>query len=358
LTSPKKTIKDRLIKTVLRYKVLHVVFWLWCIADLNHERQVFYGEGFFANLPDVLIMSFGYMLAVYPIIYYLIPNFLSRGKYLLFALYAMGIIFIASCVTIALLQVYSYLAEGTFFHNYVFLTMTQFLDSFVIAAVFVAIVTISSHYQMQRRNNRLEKEKLQAELNFLQAQINPHFLFNALNTIYVLIDMNKKMASDTLLKFSGLLRYHLYDCKDSLVNLDTEINQLHDYIDLESLRIGGHVKVNFRVSPVIHHFRIAPFLLIPFIENAFKHVSREKDQHNFIDIDLQIDNNSLALSVENSCAETIAKPEDTGGIGLKNVVRRLDLLYPENYKLDVAQRENSYAVKLKLYGSKDEVYYS
>jgi two-component system LytT family sensor kinase len=341
---------------LLRYKIFHYLFWAWSIFDLVHEREGFFGGPFISHLPDSIIVNLGYMIGTYAIIYYSIPNFLRKRKYALFIGISLLLIFLGSVAHIVLLELYQLLTEGTFFRNFKFLTISHFIDSATVAFVFIAVNTIGSQYTAEQKNRVLEKEKLQAELNFLQAQINPHFLFNALNSIYILIDINKGVAGETLLKFSNLLRYHLYDCKEQFVPIETEVNHLFDYVEIERVRTGDTVKVEFNRPAQLPFIRLAPFILMPFIENAFKHVSKNKGGDNYIRIDLNFGKDYFELEVLNSC-DSAAVP-NTGGIGLRNVIRRLNLLYPSNFILNTESQAGIYSAKLKIHGEQNQLHHS
>ncbi|MEN0051600.1 MAG: histidine kinase, partial [Bacteroidota bacterium] len=198
----------------------------------------------------------------------------------------------------------------------------------------------------------LEKEKLETELKFLKSQFNPHFLFNTINSIFVLIHKNPDRASESLAKFSELLRYQLYECNEAKIPLKHEISYLENFIELEKLRLDHHFELHFQNNIGSNaNWMIAPFLLIPFVENAFKHVSQEKDQTNWINIRLELEYSTLKMQVSNSYSKLHNRQTallDYGGIGLKNVKRRLDLLYDKNYNLQILEEEQHFLVELSL----------
>jgi len=204
--------------------------------------------------------------------------------------------------------------------------------------------------QSKRREQELEKEKLETELKFLKYQFNPHFLFNSINSIFFLIHKNPDMASASLAKFSDLLRYQLYECNDLQIHLRKEIDYLENFIDLEKLRQNDNIEVKVQIDQRYpEQLEIAPFILMTFVENAFKHVSKDSDKQNWINIKLKTSPDILIFSVSNSVSNN--KSNDVvsyGGIGLKNVRRRLDLIYPEQYELDIQSSTESFEVILKL----------
>jgi len=202
----------------------------------------------------------------------------------------------------------------------------------------------------QRRQQLLEKEKLETELKFLKYQFNPHFLFNSINSIFFLIHKNPDMASASLAKFSELLRHQLYESNENQIPLDKEIAYLENFIELEKLRQNQGLKVTFNVPDNYPaNLGIAPFILMTFVENAFKHVSKHKDTGNWINVQLQVADNQLYVDIVNSkSAERNTDVVTYGGIGLKNVQRRLDLVYPGQYELDIKNNPDSFVVKCRL----------
>lgn len=195
---------------------------------------------------------------------------------------------------------------------------------------------------------KIKKEHLQSELDFLKAQLNPHFLFNSINNIYVLIDENKNKASEILLKFSELMRYQLYECNVKHIHLSKELQFLENYVEFEQLRYSNKIVVEDRIDKTgAEGLMIAPLLLQPFIENAFKHSPKKKSRQSLITIRTSVTGNVFLLEVTNTLHHdtTSGLP---GGIGLENVKKRLKLLYPGKYDLTVTKTEELFTVILKL----------
>ncbi len=194
----------------------------------------------------------------------------------------------------------------------------------------------------------LRSEKLEAELKFLKSQINPHFLFNALNNIYALTVIKSDRAPDNLLKLSGMLRYMSYETKEETVPLEKEIAYLRHFIDLHLLKDsqGLNVQVNFDAARP--GLKIAPMLLLPFVENAFKHSKIEDLKYGWIRIDLRTQPDGVELKVENSRPAGGSPKDKVGGIGLHNVRRQLELLYPDRYTLEVREGAQDFSILLKI----------
>ena len=195
----------------------------------------------------------------------------------------------------------------------------------------------------------LEKEKLNAELKFLKAQLNPHFLFNGINSVYHLIDPKPAIAKDTLLKFSNLLRYQLYECNDDLIPLEKEFAHIQDYVEMEKIRKGDDANIELALPNETYGMKIPPLLFTPFIENAFKYVSNHDDgAKNNIAINLRLDteSNKLRFEVNNTVDEN--KIASNGGIGIPNVKKRLALLFPNQHDLDILEETDRFVVRMSL----------
>ena len=213
----------------------------------------------------------------------------------------------------------------------------------------------SALFELAGFANRKEKEaaefrseKLKAELKFLKSQINPHFLFNALNNIYTLTLLKSDEAPENLLKLSGMLRYMLYDCKADRVTLDKEIEYLRNFIDLHLLKDSRGLNVEVKLDESRPKMQIAPMLFIPFVENAFKHSKVEDRVRGWIRIALETTDEQLTFIVENSVPTQAFSKDEASGIGLANVRRQLELLYPEKHKLNVEPKPDQFSVRLKI----------
>ena len=198
---------------------------------------------------------------------------------------------------------------------------------------------------------RRQKDK-EAELQLLKAQLNPHFLFNTLNNLYGLSVIKSDKLPDLMLKLSDLLRYSLYDTKESLVPLEKEILYLENYISLEKIRLESTTTIQFSKTGNFSSIKIAPMLLIVFVENAFKHLGSIKDSKRRVEVSLKIEANSLSFKCANTIDENLENNNNLekgkSGIGLLNAKKRLELMYPEQYELQINETDNNYVVELKL----------
>ena len=204
-------------------------------------------------------------------------------------------------------------------------------------------------YQKEQANQAMAREKLTVELQLLKAQIHPHFLFNTLNNIYSLTLKQSNKAPEMVLKLSGLLHYMLHECNGEEVLLTKEIEVIENYIALEKLRYGKRLQITMDFGGDLAGKKIAPLLLIPLVENAFKHGTAEQTDQSHISLNLLIISEMMIFRLENSKNNDPIKPENyLGGIGLKNVKKRLDLIYTNHYELKVFQEKERFVVELKI----------
>ncbi len=237
---------------------------------------------------------------------------------------------------------------GFFSYRFRIYLQTNIYNTLSIIFIAFAYRLMMAWYLQEKIRKELENQKLQAELSFLKMQVNPHFLFNALNNIYSLAVMEKsKKTGDSILKLSELMRYVLYEKEDAenKVSLDKEIRHINSYIDLEKLRRPGDVYINFSIEGDTNGKRIVPLLLFPLIENACKH-GVLTDAQKPVDISLKVTDHELNFSIENSI--NFYQKDEVGGIGIPNVQKRLDLLYGKKYTLDVSKTADRFIVNLQL----------
>ena len=345
-----------------RYKLYHIPFWFayhltwWSITIGNPFAVV-------SNLASPYFIKFLFYvifqaLAVYFNLYFLIPRYLEKSRFAAYISFLTITVVITAVLIVTGYYASSLLSGQTMeqlydlkknYFSYFFLVNS--LPSTVASTTLAMSIKLAKNWlQTQRRQQLLEKEKLETELKFLKNQFNPHYLFNTINSIFFLIHKNPDRASASLAKFSELLRYQLYECNDLQISLDKETGYLENFIELEKLRQNN----NMEISVNLNHTRdndavIAPFILMTFVENAFKHVSKHTDKPNWIKIELLLRRQQLQLIVCNSSApgERTAIPY-YGGIGLENVQRRLDLIYPGKYQLDIENSGETFEARLVL----------
>ncbi len=356
---------------VFKYKLYHLPFWftyhfLWWSLYTGSVAQVAHN---LLSLPYAIKFSSYFVfqaIAVYFNLYFLIPKYLENKKYLLYLSFLILTIVATASIIISgyhigaqfsiksIEELYS-VGSADFFSLFKY----NSLDSTIAAMALAMSIKLTKNWiESKRRQDLLEKEKLETELKFLKSQFNPHFLFNTINSIFVLIHKNPDMASESLAKFSNLLRYQLYECNEHQIPLQHEISYLENFLELEKLRQESHLEVECKIEGEMDAaLTIAPFILMPFLENAFKHVSQSKKTKNWIRLSLQLEAENLCFAISNS-SKPIAfngkEVVDYGGIGLRNVQRRLELLYPGKFNLDIQAGQRQFDIKLQLQLKKSE----
>jgi len=295
---------------------------------------------------------------VYALLLYIIPyaRYKRRKRYLWLGLIANGFIWMLMLVFVVLVTIFYYPDASR--NDYVIVARNLSLVSSLsatIAAYFYALYYFIDLYDQQEYLIRYEHVftlKLQAETNFLKTQINPHFLFNTLNNIYSLTLKQSDDAPVITRRLKDLISYMLDDFSRDMVTVQEEVNFLNNYIQLEQLRNRqDQTDIRFTVNGDLSNHQIAPLLLVNFIENAFKHGVKAGIEASFVHIDLRLKNNTLILDLRNSRSNTSEKNTaivHKGGIGILNVKRRLELLYPGNYKLRIRKRRSTFCVHLQI----------
>ena len=332
----------------LRYKLHHVFFWmllagLWFF--LRHDSYRNPNNAILVTLIKVADLA----ILVYITNYVLLPKLFYKKKYGWFFL-----VFICMIVTSSILKMQ---VLGRITNNQALIDFTgnwkdrvydNIVPHFFLVIAGAAVKLMFDYTAMQRRLAEVAKEKAETELNFLKSQINPHFLFNSLNSVYFLISKDNPEARNALHKFSEMLRYQLYEMNGDKIPIEKEIHYLKDYVDLQQLRKDEKYAVQFNCSGAVSGFLIEPLLLIPFVENAFKHISHHNDRSNFVKVDMNRVNGEFSFRVENSKELFQPNTETHGGIGLPNVKRRLELLYPGKHELKIDETDKTFAVQLNL----------
>jgi len=327
--------------------VLHVLIWAILLGS------------FIALAVNNAKLSTGFVLVVlllFPCInltlFYLnylvlIPHFLDKKAYGVYALSTVGAIIFYGIIKYGVALIFKpivlvHMGHETGFWGFFLNTLFTSLIFLFLSAVLKFTIDWFLNERVQRD---LENQRLTAELAFLKSQINPHFLFNSLNSIYSLAYQRSETTPDAILKLSEIMRYMLYECNDNKVDLAKEFQYLQNYIDLQKIRFANKAYIDFKIEGDPDHQHIAPLLLIAFIENAFKHGVANNPQTP-IKMLIEVHDAHLHFYIQNKKHNNNRDPE--GGIGLSNVRRRLDLLYPQKYNLNIIDQPDSYTVELSL----------
>ncbi len=229
---------------------------------------------------------------------------------------------------------------------------SPFLINFLLLCLTVILTTVVEIFLFAKKKEEAlilsKTENLETELKLLKSQINPHFLFNALNNIYALSVIDSAKTQQSISYLSNMLRYVLYECERPYVALQKEIDYIENYIKLFNLKSSRTypIETNFNISE--GNIEIAPMMLIPFVENAFKHSNIEKIDGAYIKIHLNVTGSEIHFRIENTIEEHIFTKDEVGGIGLENVKKRLEILYPRHHKLSISEENSVFKVQLNL----------
>lgn len=333
--------------------LLHVVAWVllfslpYMLRPQSNPNQPVHPEPdppvisfIVMRASDLMLIAFFYLNALL-----LIPRLLYSKKYLFYTLSVLG-----SIATYILLY---WLIRITFTHpdrpfefrKHVFFCTLIFI---FILACSIAFKTIRDKIIADSLAQEKENEYLKTELSLLRSQVSPHFMFNVLNNMVALARKQSDLLEPSLIKLSSLMRYMLYEVGEAKVSLEKESEYLQSYIDLQQQRFGKKVTINVTMHPADKMYDLEPMLLIPFVENAFKHGTGMIEQAQ-IDIDLAAENGVLNFTVGNKYNETSNEIKDkASGIGLANVQRRLDLLYPKQHSLQISKKDGKFIVTLQI----------
>jgi sensor histidine kinase YesM len=335
--------------------LLHLFFWVGYVCFFGLLYGSYIDDYYNAFMIELIELPFK-MTLVYFNMYFLMPQYLLQKRYLEFFVYLfLMMLAIGTLMQFVLMPIliHPLICPTTCTEDN--LTLYRFVKNIVnlgyLVSISAAIYLLKNWYRHQQSAQSLAQDKLEAELKFLKGQIHPHFLFNTLNSLYSLTLKKSENAPEVVLKLSGLMDYMLYDAAAAKVPLEKELNYIRNYIALERIRYGNRVDITFTEGGGIAGKQIAPMMLLPFVENAFKHgVSTETD-NAWIRIDVKVQGEQLVVLVENCkcCEKASSSHRDfASGIGLKNVQRRLELLYENRYSLEVEDEPESYAVRLEL----------
>jgi two-component system LytT family sensor kinase len=330
-----------------RYKLDHILFWVLTISFHAYTRVwIIEKAGMNQFLFEVVLRNGLLAIVVYVTLLFIIPR-LTKGKII------SSILLLLLCIALygRIKTVHDYYLNTYVIGNLSGNMLEQMLYNVSILLFYLGFATAlhlsKQWWEQQELIRKIEMEKLNTELQYLKAQINPHFLFNSINTIYFQIEKQNISARETLSKFSDMLRYQLYECNGHEIPVEKEISYLKNYVELQRLRKDENYSIEFSCSEEMKNFALPPLLLVPFVENAFKHVSHFMDKQNIVQIDVSKTGNLFRLHVLNT-KDSTQRAAENGGIGLKNVKRRLELLYKDRYLLDIVNTSEKFEVNLEL----------
>ncbi|MBC8111777.1 MAG: sensor histidine kinase [Verrucomicrobia bacterium] len=337
-----------------RHRIFFLHFSFWCvyfsfflyqISSYNKQGQ----EPDFGKSVVSACLQVGFMMLIsYLNYFYLLPRYLVNknfGRYFLEFSIPFSIL-ITLFIYLKRYQMDGYTFQEKYFYSERFAVQMIWGTLFIV--IFVGMLRFAEDwFKLEAVKKEVENEKLIAELRFLKAQINPHFLFNTLNNLYYLAFTQSPNTTEVIAKLSQMMRYMIYDSNHLKVPLSKEIEYMESYISLEKLRLNNQIPVHFTVKGNPEQVMVVPLIFITFLENAFKHGVGNNNPQAWVNISIELHGKACLYTVENSKISVNDKPEKSG-VGLQNVQRRLELSYPNQYELCTRDQENSYWVELKL----------
>ncbi len=333
-----------------RFVIPHILFWIVSIAFflllLFYTREFRIGEVDLRTAASILISVFFLAVSVYINLLWLIPKFFKKRRFILFSILQVG--------NILLFILLNYFTSHIFEEDH-----PEFINEAIAEMILISLFLIVTSLLKFMRDSialqdaeikvkEVEGQKVKTELQALKSQVNPHFFFNTLNSLYALSLDKSEKTSEMILKLSELMRYVIYESQDNQVPLKKQLDFLKSYVYLEQMRTDEHLKLTFNVKGDHLNTRIDPLLFIAFIENAFKHGCKAKAQKPYIHIDFNVETpDRVEFTIENNTDASVSLEENiSAGFGLKNVKKRLELLYPGKHELRIINSGTTYRVEL------------
>ncbi len=338
-------------KTIRNRWVQHSLFWvlsyyiLWRLFAYSKEVE-------WVDLIYTFLFHLTLVFVVYVNLRFLIPYYLQRKRYLIYFFFLILLILLGIGFNMA---TFNWLAD-VLFPGYYFIDYYSFSDilEFIAAYLFISsLLKFSKSWfrqlETQQKISLLEKEKVDAEMGALKAQVNPHFLFNSLNNLYSLSLDNDERTPGIILRLSEMMRYLLYESNVEKVLLSKEVEHLDNFIEMQELRVGGQADIKFFKKGDFENIYIAPLLFLPLLENGFKHGVKGNTAGAFIHISLEVEEGEVVFKVENNKGKVDEiLNEKNSGVGLENLRRRLELIYPEKHQFDTLDGISTFSTVLKI----------
>ena len=355
----------------------HFLFWTaWCIyfivtyliptnwipawnfkGPIEHIEIYGFPLAFLRIVMTAVLHTLLNMVLVYGILYYFLPRYLSKNKNWigtssLLLLFVCAISFLNYFTFVLAFYLDTRVGYFTTMPGMNFIIprwIRPILFNYPTVVGFaLAIKLLKNWYLKQKEAAQVAREKINAELQLLKARVHPHFLFNTLNNIYSFIINDSPAATEAIKKLSALLHYIIYECNQPLVKLEKELKMIKDYIDLEKIRYGESFNMSLQIQGNAINKMICPLLLIPFLENSFKHGASQMLTHPWVNLDIVIEDQNLYFNLSNSKPASTGEDTVTKGLGLSNVKKRLSILYPGTHSLNITEDVMSFSVSLKV----------
>lgn len=337
-----------------QYRILaHVLFWLGYIGLVSITLSSFFPPE--RAIARTIVNFLFHGVLAYTHLYVLLPAFWVKRRWLSYTISLIGLIFLTGIGRLGM----DYLLFQAFEKSFPLapvleplLLSTQHISTILISGFVFLIITLPVKLIEDRQHQltihqELKNQRLEAELKFLKTQVNPHFLFNTLNNIYSLAFIGSAQTAPMVMKLSEMMRYMIYDCTAALVPLEKEVQYLQNYIELQQIKTEKQQSIQFEIQGSPAGIMIAPLLLVPLFENAFKHGNLEEIGKGWVTSCLRITPDTLEFTLSNSIGSNPAT-HPAGGIGLNNIRTRLQLRYPDHHQLEIIQQSDSFQISLHL----------
>ena len=347
----------------------HLLFWVFCCLYFGIVREFqpkyFKSTEHFPNLFQSLAQSFFTLLPqvvfIYPLLYFVLPRYIFTGKYIKATAWAVVLLFLSVAFSAALLlaipshrvlymsqavEIFKGVTSGWLKIKLAYLSVLQ--GALAGASLAISLMLFKHFYLKNLRIQQLQKENVAAQLQILKAQVHPHFLFNTLNNIYSQTQLESPKGSKMIMGLSDILRYILYEGQKPLVPLKQELLMIKEYIDLEKIRYGNKLDVHVMIPDKTDDIYIAPLLILPFVENCFKHGTSNMLQDPWINLTVELNDTTLVMKLTNGKAPLKQNDDPKTGIGIDNVRQRLELLYSGKYDLQIREDEEDFVVDLNV----------
>jgi sensor histidine kinase YesM len=344
----------------------HLAFWLfWWIFQgflysfLAIARDIPYTKQLCISLMESFIFMFNHIFLAYSLMYFVIPGYLLKQRYLLTASWTLILFLITASISAFVGIVVLPPLRESLFGEYLFLQRSTPGNFFLallaglrggitIGGLAAAIKLMKYWYVKEQRNLQLQKENVESQLQLLKAQVHPHFLFNTLNNIYSHTQNTSPVASKLVSGLSDMLRFMLYECNQPLVPLSKELKLIQDYINLEQIRYGNKLELHLDIPDKTNDLQIAPLLMLPLVENCFKHGTSNMLEQPWINLQIDLDGKQMHMKLLNGKAGDPSSSSMQRGIGIQNVRKRLELLYPGKHELNITDEADVFIVNLKI----------
>ncbi len=333
----------------MKYALVHGAYWILITGFFIYEKKYLIHKAsmpYFVGCVSIRVMLL--ILVAYLNLHYFLPKYLLREKYL----YYFGAVLISTIGYLTIQSLFDFFMYGFVVgplrnSDLIASLSYNFFSTLWYLGLMLALKLSLDWYEQSRTLQQIKMEKLQAEINYLRAQVNPHFLFNVLNSLYSLTIKKSDLAPEVVLKLSEMMEYMLYESEETFVLLERELKYLENYLSLEKIRQGNHAEIFLHIEGKTDRKEIAPFILLPIVENAFKHGVSKLVNNAWLHIDIKIEDNMLYFKVENSRLN-YHEIEKHGGVGLSNLKQRLQLLYPLKHKLEIKEDYEKFMLELSI----------